>query len=159
MSRLLFIFAALFFSLSSFPETPAWAVQPDEMLADPAMELRAREISKGLRCLVCQNENIDDSNADLARDLRLVVRERLLTGESNNEVIAFIHARYGDFVLLKPPLRGGTILLWAGPFLFLLAGAFFLLRTLRTKKEGAEAAPLSREEKKKLEEILQRKDS
>ena len=101
----------------------AAAVEPDEILDDPALEARAREISRELRCVVCQNENIDSSNADLARDLRLLVRERLKAGDSNEEVIAFVVDRYGDFVLLRPPMRVGTYFLWFGPLLFVLIGA------------------------------------
>ncbi|RMD49780.1 MAG: cytochrome c-type biogenesis protein CcmH, partial [Alphaproteobacteria bacterium] len=98
----------------------AWAVEPDEMLADPALEARARAISKQLRCLVCRNESIDESNAKLARDLRLLVRERLKAGDSDEEVIAYIVDRYGEFVLLKPRARGVNLLLWlAGPLMLL----------------------------------------
>ena len=101
--------------------TPAMAVEPDEILDDPAMELRAREISKGLRCLVCRNENIDDSNADLARDLRLLVRERLLVGDTDQEVEDFVVERYGEFVLLKPMFSINNSLLWfAGPVLLII---------------------------------------
>ena len=98
---------------------PAAAVEPDEILADAALEARARDISKELRCLVCQNQSIDDSNAKLARDLRLLVRERITKGDSNRQVIAYIVARYGDFVLLKPPFKATTWALWLGPPLIL----------------------------------------
>ena len=94
---------------------PALAVNPDEMLPDPALEARARDISKHLRCLVCQNQSIDDSDAGLAKDLRVLVRERIKAGDSNDEVIAFIVDRYGDYVLLNPPVKKSTIVLWAGP--------------------------------------------
>ena len=99
------------------------AVEPSEMLKDPALEARARAISKDLRCLVCQNQSIDDSNADLAHDLRLIVRERLTAGDSDQQVIAYLVARYGDFVLLDPPFKAKTLLLWGGPALVLLLGA------------------------------------
>src|SRR5690242_9740438 len=91
---------------------PARAVRPDEMLADPVLEARAREVGRDLRCLVCRNQSIDDSDADLAHDLRVLVRERLKTGDSNAQVIAYIRSRYGDFVLLRPPFEIGTLLLW-----------------------------------------------
>ncbi|MEQ8666911.1 MAG: cytochrome c-type biogenesis protein CcmH [Rhodospirillales bacterium] len=99
---------------------PSIAVMPDEVLKDPALEARAREISKDLRCLVCQNQSIDDSDADLARDLRLIVRERLVAGDSNDAVKEYVVERYGDYVLLTPPVNAATILLWAGPGIILL---------------------------------------
>src|SRR5205085_2915947 len=97
-----------------FPASPAHAVRPDEMLADPAKEARAREVGKDLRCLVCRNQSIDDSEADLAHDLRVIVRERIAAGDSNDQVFAYVRARYGDFVLLRPPFQGDTLLLWGG---------------------------------------------
>ncbi|GAB4389397.1 cytochrome c-type biogenesis protein [Albidovulum sp.] len=138
--------------------TPAAAVQPDEMLDDPALEARARELSKGLRCLVCRNENIDESNADLARELRLLVRERLKAGDSDAEVVAFLVDRYGEYVLLRPPARGGNLILWvAGPAMFLaaLTGAGLYLRRRRPGRDPA-PAPLSAEEEARLKEILQK---
>ncbi|MCX7645103.1 MAG: cytochrome c-type biogenesis protein CcmH [Rhodobacteraceae bacterium] len=135
---------------------PAAAVQPDEMLPDPALEARAREISAGLRCLVCRNESIDESNADLARDLRLLVRERLLAGDSDAEVVAFVVERYGEYVLLKPSATGANLLLWiAGPAMLaaaLLAAALYVRR--RRAAPEPEAAPLSEAEKARLEELL-----
>ena len=118
---------AAFLALALLAPFAAQAVQPDEMLRDPQMEQRARDISGGVRCMVCQNENIDDSNAPLARDLRLLVRERLQKGDSDDQVRDYLVARYGDFVLLKPPLRGTTLILWITPVLVLLiaAGAIF----------------------------------
>ena len=118
--------------------SPAFAVQPDEMLKDPGLEARARTISHGLRCLVCQGEDIDESNAGLAADIRKLVRERLLAGDSNEAVMNFLHDRYGDYVLMQPPLRPATLLLWAAPALVLLLGcgiAFAYIR--RQKTEGA----------------------
>lgn len=109
----------------------ALAVLPDEMLKDQALETRARDISKDLRCLVCQNQSIDDSDASLARDLRVIVRERLTAGDSNAQVVDFIRARYGNYVLLKPPFQSDTYLLWLSPFLLLaiaLTTAFFYMR-------------------------------
>ncbi|MDF1855452.1 cytochrome c-type biogenesis protein [Pseudooceanicola sp.] len=138
--------------------TPALAVQPDEMLADPVLEARAREISQGLRCLVCRNENIDDSNADLARDLRLLVRERLLAGDSDAEVIAYIVARYGEYVLLKPTTGGANWLLWAaGPGLLILslAGGLVYIRRRAAASAAGEGA-LSPGEQARLDEILKR---
>lgn len=135
---------------------PVWAVQPDEILDDPALEARARALSKGLRCLVCRNESIDDSNADLARDLRLLVRARLLAGDSNDEVIDFVVARYGEYVLLKPQTGGANLLLWAAGPLMLLLGAggagLYLRRRNAAQAEGETA--LSAEEKTRLERIL-----
>lgn len=134
----------------------AAAVEPDEILADPALESRAREISAGLRCLVCQNESIDESNASLARDLRLLVRERLLEGDSDREVVEYVVDRYGEFVLLKPTTGGWNWLLWGfGPMLFLAAlalGAIYLRG--RASAPAATETGLSEAEKKRLEEIL-----
>jgi cytochrome c-type biogenesis protein CcmH len=98
----------------------ARAVMPDEVLKDPSLEIRAREISQDLRCLVCQNQSIDDSNAPLAKDLRVIVRERLTAGDSNQQVFDYVVARYGNYVLLNPPLQGDTFLLWASPFIMLI---------------------------------------
>ena len=139
---------------------PAVAVEPGEMLADPALEARARAIGAELRCLVCQNQSIDDSNADLARDLRLVVRERLKDGDSDDEVIAFVVARYGDFVLLDPPFKATTALLWGGPALVFAAGlAGIVLWFRRRRAEGSEPAPLSAEEERRLRALLDRDGS
>lgn len=134
----------------------AVAVQPDEVLANPALEHRAREISGGLRCLVCQNQSIDDSDAPLARDLRLLVRERLVAGDSDKAVTAFVVARYGDFVLLSPPVNLRTIALWTAPFLILLAAFFFLWRRGRTMGPLAAGpgATLSEEEAARLDAVL-----
>ena len=141
---------------------PAGAVEPDEILDDPVLEARARDISAGLRCLVCQNESIDASSADLARDLRLLVRERLVAGDSDDQVRAFMVARYGDFVLLKPPVKPETYLLWFGPALFLLLGAFGVVVYLRRRRpdagagtETASPAPLAPEEQARLKRILE----
>lgn len=116
----------------------AQAVEPDEMLADPVLEERARVISKDLRCVVCQNQDIDSSNAGVARDLRLLVRERLLEGDSNNQVMAYIQARYGDYVLLKPPFKPSTYALWGTPIaLALIALLFGLNIVLRGRRKSA----------------------
>lgn len=135
---------------------PVWAVEPNEVLSDPALEARAREISKGLRCLVCQNESIDESNASLAKDLRVLVRERLVAGDSNRETVDFIVERYGEYVLLNPRASGSTLLLWAaGPLMLLLAGGVGLAYV--RKRSGA-AAPqedaLSADEEARLRRIL-----
>jgi len=133
--------------------SPAQAVRPDEMLADPALEARAREISRELRCLVCRNQSIDDSDADLAHDLRVLVRERLKSGDSNEQTIGFVRARYGDFVLLRPPFAIGTALLWGGPLLVLLLGAFAVARLYR--RRDVPVPPLSAEERQRLSAVLE----
>lgn len=135
---------------------PAFAVQPDEILDDPALEARAREISKDLRCLVCRNENIDESNADLARDLRLLVRERLVAGDSDTETVDFIVDRYGEYVLLNPRPGGSNWLLWAaGPVMLLLAGGvgYGYLRGRARAGEASETG-LTREEEERLQSLL-----
>ncbi|MBC8338381.1 MAG: cytochrome c-type biogenesis protein CcmH [Rhodospirillales bacterium] len=146
--------------------SPALAVNPDEVLSDPALEERARDISKGLRCLVCQNQSIDDSDADLAKDLRVLVRERLSAGDSNDAVIQFVVARYGDFVLLKPPFKPATLALWLGPVgiagVGLLAVFFFFRRRRLEVSAGPHGAPtsakppepLSDDEKRRMEDLL-----
>lgn len=148
--------AALALACLALTALPADAVLPDEMLADPALEARARTISAGLRCLVCRNENIDDSNAGLARDLRLLVRERLTVGDSDDQVVAYLVARYGEYVLLSPTATGANLILWiAGPSALLagLIGAGLYLRRRRTAPETA-VAPLSADEEDRLAEIL-----
>ncbi|MHA7829443.1 MAG: cytochrome c-type biogenesis protein [Roseovarius sp.] len=134
----------------------ARAVQPDEVLDDPALEERARDISAGLRCLVCRNESIDDSNAELARDLRLLVRERLVAGDSDEEVVEFVVDRYGEYVLLQPRVTGSNLVLWlAGPVMLLLGGAIgwsYLRRRGRASETPANA--LSEEEAERLREIM-----
>lgn len=133
---------------------PAHAVQPDEVLTDPALEERARGISAGLRCLVCRNESIDESNAGLARDLRLLVRERLVAGDSDTEVVAFVVDRYGEYVLLRPTLGGANLLLWlAGPAMLMLAGGV-AIGYLRARARAASPATLSPEEEARLRELL-----
>jgi cytochrome c-type biogenesis protein CcmH len=132
---------------------PAPAVEPREMLQDPILEARARDISKHLRCLVCQNQSIDDSDADLAHDLRVLVRERLKQGDSNQQVIAYITARYGDFVLLKPPFEPATWLLWFGPAAILLLGAAGIV-AIRRRRAAAPPPELSAEERRRLADLL-----
>ncbi len=132
---------------------PAHAVRPDEMLSDPGLEARAREVGRELRCLVCRNQSIDDSDADLAHDLRVLVRQRIIAGDSDDRVIAYVRARYGDFVLLRPPFELGTLLLWGGPLLILVFGGVALARFYR-RKEATTAPPLSADERRRLASIL-----
>ena len=132
--------------------TQLWAVQPDEMLSDPVLEERAREISAGLRCPICRNESIDESNAALSRDLRLLVRERLVAGDSDAEVVDYIVARFGEFVLLRPEARGANLVLWLAAPALLLIGLGIGWGTIRRRQPAPEA--LSDAEKARLEEIL-----
>jgi cytochrome c-type biogenesis protein CcmH len=134
---------------------PALAVQPDEMLPDPALESRARALSAELRCMVCQNESIDDSDAPLAKDLRILVRERLKAGDSDKAVKDFLVERYGDFILLKPPLELRTIVLWSAPFVLLILGAAGIYAFSRRQRATA-ADSLSQTEQSKIDEILKR---
>jgi cytochrome c-type biogenesis protein CcmH len=142
--------------LTSAPGDRALAVKPDEVLADAALEARAREISKGLRCLVCQNQSIDDSDAELARDLRVLVRQRLKAGDSDEAVFRFVVDRYGDFVLLKPPMKPVTYVLWFGPLLILLGAmaalVFFFIR--RRRAPIAASPALSADDQRRLEALL-----
>lgn len=148
--RLILAFA---FVLTAFP---ALAVNPDEVLADPALEARARGLSSQLRCMVCQNQSIDDSNAELARDLRLLVRERLKNGDSDEAVIDYVVSRYGEFVLLNPRLRGETLLLWGAPIVLFLAGATAMVLFVRKRGGKPTGTPLSEAEKAELERALTR---
>lgn len=132
----------------------AAAYEPGEALDDPALEARARAISKELRCLVCQNESIDDSAAPLARDLRLLVRERLVAGDSDQEVLDHIVARYGEFVLLRPPVRPGTWLLWYGPFAVVLLGLAIIVWRVRRKPAQSVNPALSADEERRLRDIV-----
>ena len=137
---------------------PVFAVQPDEVLDDPVLEQRARDLSVGLRCLVCRNESIDESNAELARDLRLLLRERLVAGDTDEEAVAFIVDRYGEYVLLKPTTSGSNLLLWlAGPIMLLIAAAVGLnFRRTRAKAQvSGETEALSAEEQERLRQILE----
>lgn len=146
MLRILFVLLML--------TTPSNAVEPNEMLADPVLEARARDISKDLRCLVCRNENIDSSNAGIAQDLRILVRERLLAGDSDQQVVAHIVDRYGEFVLLRPARSWSNLALWAaGPVLF-LTGLGIALIFVRRRKPVATSA-LSDSERERLREILE----
>ncbi|MCC1480376.1 cytochrome c-type biogenesis protein [Roseibaca sp. Y0-43] len=145
------IAVALMLALSG----PAFAVQPDEILDDPVLEQRARDLSTGLRCLVCRNESIDESNADLARDMRILVRERLVAGDSDEEVIAFLVDRFGEYVLLRPTTEGSNIALWlAAPALFLIAFGGSLIYLRGRAKAKPPTNELSADEQKRLDELL-----
>ncbi|WP_046600257.1 cytochrome c-type biogenesis protein [Neorhizobium galegae] len=135
---------------------PAFAVNPDEVLTNPVLEQRARNLSAQLRCMVCQNQSIDDSNAELARDLRVLVRERLTNGDTDGQVIDYVVSRYGEFVLLKPRLSAKTIILWAMPVLLLLVGAIAILVFVRTRPSQRAVAALSPEEQARIEELLKK---
>ena len=132
------------------------AVEPDEILADPVLEARAREISAEVRCVVCQNESIDTSNAGIARDLRILIRERLTAGDSNDQVLDFLVARYGDFVLLRPPFKPSTYALWFAPFTIMLLGAGGIALTLRnvSRRSAAAARTLSAADEAELQQVL-----
>ena len=134
--------------------TPALAVRPNEMLADPALETRARALSQGLRCLVCRNENIDDSDADLAHDLRVLLRDRLTAGDSDDQVLAYIVARYGEFVLLNPTTQGANLILWGAGPAALLAGAALAFSVTRRRARAAEMAELSAEDQARVAALL-----
>ncbi len=131
-----------------------FAVTPDEMLADPKLEARAEALSTGLRCMVCQNESIDESDASLAHDIRVLIRQQMLAGRSDAEIRAFLVARYGDFILLKPPFKPETFLLWGAPVLLLLAGAAAIAASAMQRKAAPPSAPLSAEEKAKLAALV-----
>ena len=148
---------ALIIGLLLLAMPQAYAVQPDEILPNPALEQRARAISGGLRCLVCQNQSIDDSDAPLARDLRLLVRERISAGDSNSQVLDFLVARYGEFVLLKPRFERQTLLLWLlAPLLLIGGGLALWLQIRRRAKTGADvpAPPLTAEEEARLAALM-----
>jgi len=149
-------FAIIALFLTVLAPTAALAVTPDEMLKDPALEARARSISRELRCLVCQNQDIDDSEAPLAHDLRVLVRDRLKKGETDGQVIDYIAARYGEFVLLKPRFELRTLALWGLPPAALLAGVIGLVVTLRRRRRAhMEASPLSAAEQQRLATLVE----
>jgi cytochrome c-type biogenesis protein CcmH len=134
---------------------PAHAVQPDEVLSDANLESRARALSRELRCMVCQNQSIDDSDAPLAKDLRVLVRERLTKGDSDEQVIDFLVSRYGEFVLLKPPFEWHTAILWLTPLFAILLGAIAMFAAIRRRRVGAlPPRPLDAEEERQLREVL-----
>ena len=135
--------------------TPALAVRPDEMLADPALEQRARALSQGLRCLVCRNESIDDSDADLAHDLRVLLRDRLTAGDSDAQAVDYIVARYGEFVLLNPTTQGANLILWGAGPAALLAGAWLAFSVTRRRARAADVAALSPEDQARVKALLE----
>ncbi|MFS8111518.1 cytochrome c-type biogenesis protein CcmH [Rhizobium jaguaris] len=149
MIRRLYLALALLFVAA-----PAFAVNPDEVLPDKALEARARSISAELRCMVCQNQSIDDSNADLARDLRLLVRKRLVNGDTDQQVLDYIVSRYGEFVLLKPRLSEKTMLLWGAPAALFVLGGLALVVYARRRAAKPTGTPLTAEEEARLNEIL-----
>jgi cytochrome c-type biogenesis protein CcmH len=150
------LLASAFLLLAS---AAAFAVEPSERLADPVLEARARTISEGLRCLVCQNESIDESNADLAHDIRIFVRQLLTQGDTNAQVIQAVVTRYGQFVLLKPPVEPATYVLWYGPPLLVVIGLAGSLLWLRRRQTiPADAAPLSPEETRRLDGLMRERD-
>ena len=156
--------AVILASLLLLFSLPAQAVLPDEVLDDPGLETRARALSRDIRCLVCQNQSIDDSNADLARDLRILVRERLVAGDSDTEVVNYLVSRYGDFVMLRPPVTGTTYVLWFGPALVLavaLFGVAVWFRRRRTVMSAGTDIPekLSAEERERLAKLLDGDDT
>jgi len=169
MNRLSFMgVAALLVALAAPLATApvsAWALEPSEVLQDPALEARAREVGKQLRCVVCQNQSIDDSNAELAGDMRILVRERIKAGDSNDAVMAYMVDRYGDYVLLDPPFKASTYVLWVGPPVIGVLGLLWVVSFYRRRKEdgdlaasaqtgGPQAVPLSDEERRRLDALL-----
>jgi cytochrome c-type biogenesis protein CcmH len=148
MSRAVGVLLLLLFAM------PALAVEPAELLSDPALESRARDIGRALRCVVCQNQSIDDSAAEVARDMRRAVRERIVAGDRDEQVFAYMVARYGDYVLLKPPFKAGTWVLWlGGPIVLVVAGGLLLMAARRRKPIPA-PEPLSDEEQRRLKALL-----
>lgn len=135
--------------------TPALAVRPDEILADPALEARARTLSQGLRCLVCRNESIDDSDAPLAHDLRVLLRDRLVAGDSDAQAVDYIVARYGEFVLLNPTTQGANLILWGAGPAALLAGAWLAFSVTRRRARAAEEGELSPEDQARVKALLE----
>ena len=135
------------------------AVQPNERLADPLLEERARILSQNIRCLVCQNQSIDDSNATLAKDLRALVREKLTAGATNDEIFDFLVDRYGDFILLNPPFKPSTYVLWYGPLIFFIVGLLMTVLIMKKSKRRASEKPLSQAERVSLSKLLEQKDN
>ena len=151
--------SALLLALSLLA-TPTLAVEPSEMLADPVKEARARELSKGLRCVVCRNQNIDDSNAGLARDLRILLRERLAAGDSDAQAVQYLVNRFGDYILLEPPFKLSTYLLWFGPVLLILLGAGgYYMWWRKQPKTAVPFADLTPDDRALLNDILSQKDT
>lgn len=157
MKRAVLILIGLLLAGAAPPAPPAPVA--DQVLTDPGQEARAQVLHRSLRCVVCQNESIAESNAVLAADLRNVVRERIAAGDTDEEVTAFMVERYGDFVLLRPPFEASTWLLWLGPFLVLVAGGGAVLAYLLRRRGQAEAEPLSAEERRRLDALLDEEDA
>lgn len=151
------ILIALFVAVLSIGFAGA-VVSPDEVLDDPALEARARDLSTGLRCMVCQNQSIDDSDAELARDLRVLVRERLVAGDTDDEVIEYLVSRYGEFVLLKPRFSARNVMLWGTPLIVLLAGGLLAFTALRRRSISRNATGLSQEEEAALQRALEKSE-
>lgn len=139
--------------------TQSLAVEPDEVLKDPALEARARALSKNLRCLVCQNESIDESNAGLAKDLRILLRERLVAGDTDDQAVNYLVNRFGEYVLLKPRFAPHTLILWLGPFLLLALAILFLLRARRKPVASIAEVELTQDEKNRLQKVLNKDES
>ena len=139
-ARRILVLLTVLAGLAGLAPDPAYAVLPEEVLANPVHEARARAISKELRCVVCLNQSIDDSDAELARDLRVLVRQRIVEGDSDDEVIAYVVSRYGDFVLLRPPVKGATLVLWIGPIAIVLIGLLAMISYFRRAGREAESA-------------------
>jgi cytochrome c-type biogenesis protein CcmH len=157
MRQRVFGLRVLLAALAFLSIAPALAVQPDEMLKDPQLEARARALSRELRCMVCQNESIDDSEASLARDIRILVRERLTAGDSDSQVLDFLVARYGEFVLLKPRFEWHTAALWLTPILALVAGVLAIFAALRRRRVSPSVPPpLSPDEERRLADMIER---
>ena len=160
MSKVIYALLALAIVVST---SPVWAVEPDEIMDDPALEARAREVSLDVRCVVCQNQSIDDSNSGIAKKMRVLVRERIKQGDTNEEVIEYLVSRYGDFVLLKPPVKAKTLVLWYGPAVMVVIGLigiiFYYRRRSKETAMTTGAAPLSADEKARLKALMKEEGS
>ncbi len=152
--RLLLALAVCFVALQVPHSNQAWAIDDRERLSDPALEERARTLFKEVRCVVCQNQSIDDSEAQIAKDLRIIIREQIQEGKNEEQILGFLTARYGDYVLLEPPFRAGTLLLWLSPLIVLLAGGAIAWTTLRGRPKAEANAPLSAEEQARLDKLM-----
>jgi len=161
----------IFLALATLSPGAVLAVEPDEILNDPALEARARDVGRGLRCVVCQNQSIDESNADLARDMRILVRDRIKSGDTNDQVMAYMVDRYGDFVLLDPPFKASTVVLWVGPAVIAGFGLLAVFGFYRRRKndgvegstagaeQGPNTVPLTAQERKRLKALLKEDDA
>ena len=151
-----YLLLILFLAAPVISTGPAFAVEPDEVLSDPVLEARAREIGKVLRCPVCQGENIDESHAEIARDMRILVRDRITAGDTNQQILDYMVSRYGDYVLLKPRFMGSTLILWFGPLIVLVIGGFVVASRLQLCGQAVE--PLSPEEEQTLASLTESGD-